>query len=247
MTNNLFERRSARLSMTCLKHHCGMNANLAPTPIEPEDADDFTAQLAALGAEYHRRGWTPGTGGNFSVVLSREPLRLLVTVSGVPKGTLEESDFVEVNAQGATRGRPGAQPSAETAIHLVLARFGGAGAVLHTHSVPATVLSLDHPDGGWVEFRGLEMVKALAGIETPATKARLRVLPNSQDMAALAVDVRDALESSDPIRWGFLLAGHGLYAWGHDLAEANRHLEALEFLLEVTERRDARAAASHPI
>jgi methylthioribulose-1-phosphate dehydratase len=29
-----------------------------------------------------------------------------------------------------------------------------------------------------------------------------------------------------------LIAGHGLYAWGHDLFSARRHLEILEFLLE---------------
>ena len=31
---------------------------------------------------------------------------------------------------------------------------------------------------------------------------------------------------------GILIAGHGLYAWGEDLARAKRHLEILEFLLE---------------
>jgi methylthioribulose-1-phosphate dehydratase len=32
--------------------------------------------------------------------------------------------------------------------------------------------------------------------------------------------------------WGYLIAGHGLYAWGRDGAEAMRHLEAIEFMLE---------------
>ena len=31
--------------------------------------------------------------------------------------------------------------------------------------------------------------------------------------------------------WGYLIDGHGLYAWGRDMAEARRHLEAFEFLL----------------
>jgi methylthioribulose-1-phosphate dehydratase len=29
------------------------------------------------------------------------------------------------------------------------------------------------------------------------------------------------------------MAGHGLYTWGADLAEARRHIEVLEFLMEV--------------
>ena len=38
---------------------------------------------------------------------------------------------------------------------------------------------------------------------------------------------------------GFLLAGHGLYAWGATAADARRHVEALEFLLacRLEERR----------
>jgi methylthioribulose-1-phosphate dehydratase len=30
--------------------------------------------------------------------------------------------------------------------------------------------------------------------------------------------------------WGYLIDGHGLYAWGRTMAEARRHLEAFEFL-----------------
>jgi|GEM_PF-6747725 len=31
---------------------------------------------------------------------------------------------------------------------------------------------------------------------------------------------------------GFLLAGHGLYGWGSSIAEAKRHIEVFEFLME---------------
>jgi methylthioribulose-1-phosphate dehydratase len=34
----------------------------------------------------------------------------------------------------------------------------------------------------------------------------------------------------------FLLRGHGLYTWGRDLPEAKRHVEILEFLMEVIGR-----------
>ncbi len=32
---------------------------------------------------------------------------------------------------------------------------------------------------------------------------------------------------------GLLVAGHGLYAWGNSLEEAQRHVEILEFLFSV--------------
>ena len=34
-----------------------------------------------------------------------------------------------------------------------------------------------------------------------------------------------------PNTWGYLIAGHGLYAWGKDISEARRHLDAFEFML----------------
>ena len=36
---------------------------------------------------------------------------------------------------------------------------------------------------------------------------------------------------TQPNTWGYLIAGHGLYAWGRDIAEARRHLDAFEFML----------------
>ena len=53
---------------------------------------------------------------------------------------------------------------------------------------------------------------------------------DEQDMAVLAAQV-DALLDAGPM-WGYLIDGHGLYAWGKDLAEARRHLEAFDFLLD---------------
>ena len=39
-----------------------------------------------------------------------------------------------------------------------------------------------------------------------------------------------------PEAHGFLLRRHGLYTWGEDVAQAKRHLEIVEFLLEVVGR-----------
>ena len=62
-----------------------------------------------------------------------------------------------------------------------------------------------------------------------ACAAVLPVFPNTQDMHELAAWVEAALDAQ--CLWGYLIDGHGLYAWGRDMAEARRHLEAFEFLL----------------
>ena len=77
---------------------------------------------------------------------------------------------------------------------------------------------------------GYELVKALAGIKTHETGVTVPIFANTQDMDALALDVRARLAETAPC-FGYLLAGHGLYAWGQTMADALRHTEALEFLL----------------
>jgi methylthioribulose-1-phosphate dehydratase len=186
-----------------------------------------------VGREFYDRGWSRGTSSNYSVVLERQPLELLITASGKDKGRLTRGDFVRVDGEGrpTTAGAPGA--SAETLLHTVLARHAGAGAVLHTHSLWGTVLSDLYGGEGAVPIEGYEMLKGLAGITTHATTIGVKIFENSQDIAALSRQVRQALEAArEPLRHGFLLRKHGLYAWGRDLDEARRHVEVFEFLFE---------------
>src|SRR5688572_6523672 len=67
--------------------------------------------LRRIGAEFHLRGWSVGTSSNYSVVLGRDPLRLLVTASGKDKGRLTADDFVVVDAAGKPVGENHAKPS----------------------------------------------------------------------------------------------------------------------------------------
>lgn len=199
---------------------------------------DAARDLCAAVADIHRRGWCDGTGGNFSCVLARTPLRLLMAPSGVDKGTLQPEDLLVVDGTGAVVEGKG-RPSAETPLHLAIVATTAAGAVLHTHSAAGTLVSrrpdradLSHPEtaGPWrVEVRGLEMLKGLEGITDPASSVHIPVLGNDQDLPRLARTAEPHLADAPH---GLLIAGHGLYAWGRDLAAARRHLEVLEFLLE---------------
>ena len=184
-------------------------------------------------AEIHRRGWCDGTGGNFSSVLQREPLRLLMAPSGVHKGRVQPEALIEVDGRGAVVSGEG-KASAETALHLAIVEACNAGAVLHTHSQAGTLLSqwalqTSASSAGALELSDLEMLKGLEGITTHATNVQVPVLANDQNLPRLADRARPLLPEAPH---GLLIAGHGLYAWGHDLATAERHLEILEFLLE---------------
>ena len=192
-----------------------------------------------IGRDFHTRGWVLGTSGNFSTVLSRKPLKLLITASSVSKGDIRPPDVLTIGANGVPVGksgnRRGLHPSAETALHLTVVQSQGAGAVLHTHSVWSTMLSELYGAERGLRFSGFEMLKGLEGVRTHEHTEWVPILENDQDIPALARRVEAVMKQSPAIH-GFLLRGHGLYTWGDDLAQARRHVEILEFLLETTGR-----------
>jgi methylthioribulose-1-phosphate dehydratase len=194
--------------------------------------------LRALGQMLWQRGWSVGTSSNYSVVLNRDPLELLLTASGKDKGRLTRADFVRVNASGkpACDGQP--KSSAETLLHVVAAEQPGVGAVLHTHSIWSTILSdFFFADGGF-ELSGYEMLKGLEGIATHETTAWVEIFDNTQDIPSLAAQVRQRMnDAAEPLQYGYLIRRHGLYTWGRDLDEARRHVEIFEFLFECVARK----------
>lgn len=196
-------------------------------------------RLVTLGQDFYRRGWVMGTSGNFSVRASARPFALLMTPSGAHKGRLKASDLLLVDAQGRAKSGP-RKPSAETLLHLEIIRARGAGAVLHTHSVWSTILSERHLNAGGLAVEGYEMLKGLEGVKTHEHREWIPILANDQDMPRLAGRLRDALESH-PAAHAVLLSGHGMYTWGTSVDEAARHVEILEFLLEVVGRQESRS------
>jgi methylthioribulose-1-phosphate dehydratase len=159
-----------------------------------------------------------------------------MTPSGAHKGRLKDSDLLLVDAQG--RAKSGARkPSAETLLHLEIVRERAAGAVLHTHSVWSTILSERHAHSQGLAIEGYEMLKGLEGVKTHEHREWIPILANDQDMPRLAGRLHEVL-AAHPEAHAVLLGGHGLYTWGGTVDEAARHVEILEFLLEVVGRQE---------
>jgi methylthioribulose-1-phosphate dehydratase len=181
----------------------------------------------------YTRGWVPATSGNFSV---RQAGRILITASGLDKGVVTPEGLLEVDLDGRVV-RGAGKPSAETGLHLVLYRARpAAGAILHVHTVWNTLISGIHEGAGHVAITGYELLKGLSGVTTHSHVERVPILRNSQDYSELVAEFSDALKEF-PDTHGVLLSRHGLYTWGESVAEARRHLEAMEFLFEVEGRR----------
>jgi methylthioribulose-1-phosphate dehydratase len=190
-----------------------------------------TAIAAVVAASRHfgALGWTPATAGNFSV---RTGDSIAITRSGCDKRQLRNADVaITMLRQPILDGL-----SAEAPLHL--ARYladPSIGAVFHVHTPYSAVLSRRHVGSGTITLTGWELQKALSGQVSHEGTVILPILENDQDMGVLVPAVDARLRSSDSARTapGFLLAGHGLYAWGRTAADARRHVEALEGLLTL--------------
>ncbi len=187
--------------------------------------DVAVRDIVRAGQRLDRHGWVPATAGNLSHRLRDG--RIAITRSGCHKGFLTGDEVIAVDAGGAVVQGEG-RPSAETLLHTqIYAKFPEAAAVLHGHSVAATVLSLALREDALV-FSGFELLKVFEGQHTHDTTLRLPLVDNDQDIARLCTVVEPLLPA---MSMGYVIRGHGVYVWGNSMDVALARLEGLEFLL----------------
>lgn len=198
----------------------------------------FTGDDKILAAElvetirfFAEKSWTPATSSNFSVRSSQIPGHFLISRSGVDKSKFKLEDLILINTEGEIHPdfrKPEVKSSAETGIHTeIYKNFPNTNCVLHTHSVLATTLSYAQARNKEIIFEGLEILKGLEGNATHELQEVMPIVSNSQHIP----DIMRELAPLGP-KHGFLIAGHGLYAWGKDIPTAKRHIETFEFLFE---------------
>ncbi|MDF2048046.1 methylthioribulose 1-phosphate dehydratase [Microbacterium sp. Kw_RZR3] len=198
----------------------------------PERVRAAGAALAAEASRFSGYGWMRGTSGNLSVVVDRDPLVLAVTASGLDKSELTDRDVVLIDAAGESLdpGDP-RPPSAEAGLHAHIAARTGANAVFHVHAFDAVVAGHRWPGG--VEIRDMEMLKGI-GHRAHDETVTIPVIRNHQDMTVEAAwfdEVYIPGTAEVPEVPALIVASHGIYAWGEDVAAARRHLEITEWLL----------------
>jgi methylthioribulose-1-phosphate dehydratase len=188
-----------------------------------------TAELIEAGRVLYQRGMVPATSGNFSARLADG--RIAITVSGRHKGRLTADDIMLIDAAGHSLDER--RPSAETSLHLqIYRRFPGAAAVLHPHSINATLLARGRGRREHLVLTDYELLKAFPGVDTHECAVTVPVFANSQDIPALAAEVDEWMERHDGPVHGYLIGGHGFYTWGATVDDAQRHVEAFEFLFD---------------
>lgn len=198
-------------------------------------------RMCAVFKNFSARGWCDATSTNISV---RHGSEVVISKSGGAKEAYGPADFLRMpllaprqltdwlnTAEGGALSKSLGRPSAETPLHLAIyQKHASAGAVIHTHSMACTLLSELAPASRQLSLPALEMAKGVRGVHDHLSPLKLPVFANSQDMVALA-ELYSSYQSRASIEYGLILRGHGLYAFGKDLAEAKRHVETYEYLL----------------
>lgn len=184
-------------------------------------------QIISAGQGLYLRGLVPATSGNFSHRL--ESGDIAVTVSGRPKGQLTEADIMQINGE-CSAITTGKKASAEAPLHTAIYKtHPQVNAILHTHSVNATVFTRLIKDNVW-RLHGYEIQKAFPEIHTHDMELNIPIFDNTQDIATLA-QLTTEYFSQYPNVPGYLIRAHGSYTWGRTMDEALKHVEAFEFLL----------------
>lgn len=176
-----------------------------------------------------------GTGGNLSVRLKSKPLSFAVTPSAVCKGKMETPHLLTI-----TEGKPIPKhpqnliPSAETGVHnAVYQAVPGAQSVFHVHPIYSTVISGMYGHPKEIRFVRVQWIEILKGIGfNEGEHADFAILPNWQDISALARDVTTYLGKSNKNPPGVLIYNHGLTCWGTTTDQALNHVEVMEFVCQ---------------
>ena len=185
-------------------------------------------ELAQLIQTLNQRGWSPATSTNYSFL--DEHQQCWVSRSGVNKAHFTEHDFMTIDRDGIGTGAfHGIKPSDETKIHLwIYQNFADAKVILHSHSKFPVLISQYNEH--FFSVQGYELQKGFKGCQTHLDTLQIPIIDNDQDMEILCSGLTE--RKSDVQHHCFIIAGHGTYAWGENLFEAQRHLETLDYLCE---------------
>lgn len=185
--------------------------------------------IPALAKNLYSQGYQSGTSGNISVRVKEKPLKVWITASGIHKDAIHSEDIILVNEDGLVLNSSNKQrmPSGETPIHLAIyKKISLVGCIIHTHSMYSLIISQFYQRE--VVFRGLEILKGLAGVEKADSVWRLPIEQNYENIHTFAEKVSQVMEEGNI---GVLISGHGLFVCGKDILTAKKHVEIIEYLL----------------
>lgn len=194
-----------------------------------EQAKSPRTLIVELCRLFYDQGWVSGTGGGISI---REGDRVYLAPSGVQKERILEQDLYVLDKDGEILERPAdpqLRPSACLPLFYNAFRLRGAGAVIHSHAMPAILATMLYDKA--FECTEIEMIKGIDG-HGYYDKLVVPIIENTAHECDLADSMAQAIEAN-PKSHAVLVRRHGVYIWGRDWVQAKTHAECYHYLFDV--------------
>ncbi len=174
--------------------------------------------------ELFERGLARFTFGNASAV-DRELGLIVIKPSGVPYAKLKPKSMVVTDLEGTVIGGS-LRPSSDLATHAALYRaFSSVGAVVHTHSMFATVFAQAQREIPCLGTTHADYFYGTIPVTFPLSAAEI-----SKDYELnTGLAIVERFRTLDPSTMqAVLVAGHASFCWGPDMASAVDNASYLE-------------------
>ena len=192
--------------------------------------EKLKAKVCKANLDLVAEGLVIQTWGNVSGI-DRERGLVVIKPSGVAYAGMKPGHMVVVSLKTGRVVEGRLKPSSDTPTHLTLYRaFPKIGGIVHTHSLYASA---------WAQARrkipayGTTQADYWFG-EVPCTRALTPREIRSDYEANTGRVIVETFRKSNPLEQpAVLVAGHGPFAWGRDVAEAVHNAGVLEFIARL--------------
>lgn len=187
------------------------------------------AVICELARSFYALGWATGTGGGICI---RDGEHVIVAPSGVQKERLEPSQMFTLALDGSIVARPedpALRPSECSSLFLTAINLRDAGAVIHSHSLHALLVTLLFEKEFAISH--IEMIKGIAGMSY-GDRLVVPIIDNTARECDLADSLSDAIRAY-PKSSAVLVRRHGVYIWGSDWKQAKTHAECYDYLFRA--------------
>jgi L-ribulose-5-phosphate 4-epimerase len=192
--------------------------------------EKLKAEVCKANLDLVKEGLVIQTWGNASGI-DRERGLVVIKPSGVPYESLKSEHMVVVSLRDGKVVEGNLKPSSDTPTHLTLFRaFGEIGGIVHTHSLYATA---------WAQARkgilsyGTTQADYWFG-DVPCTRLLTPQEIKTDYEANTGEAIVETFRKKNPLQHpAVLVASHGPFTWGKDVAEAVHNAAVLEFVARL--------------
>jgi len=203
---------------------------------ESLDAEHPRHLIPELCRVFYHLGWVTGTGGGISIKKGEE---IYIAPSGVQKERIMPEDMFVMDIKQNMLSKPPSEKCLKesqcTPLFFNAFSMRNAGAVIHTHSQHAVMVTLLYDKVFRITHQ--EMIK---GIKIGQTGKNLKyydelvvpIIDNTPEEQDLKEFMAKAMEEY-PDACAVLVRRHGVYVWGDDWKKAKAMCECYDYLFEL--------------